>query len=163
MRMRWFVVAALVPILAGCPDPGPDRVERPETAEEGEVPIRFGGPGGAALIIPVYVNGEGPFDFVLDTGATLTCIDRALIERLGLPEQRRAAVGAGVEGVSRVALVSVDSLRVGAAQGHGLTACELDMEHIQALRIHVDGLLGLNFLREFRLTLDFPGEVARFE
>jgi hypothetical protein len=57
----------------------------------------------------------------------------------------------------------VDSLRVGGAAAHALTACELDLEHIQALRIEVDGLLGLNFLRQFRVLIDFPAGVIRFE
>ncbi|HEU0076709.1 MAG TPA: hypothetical protein VFQ76_03610 [Longimicrobiaceae bacterium] len=36
----------------------------------------------AAIIVPVFVNGVGPFDFVLDTGATFTCLEPMLSRRL---------------------------------------------------------------------------------
>lgn len=115
------------------------------------------GAGGAALVVPVRVNGGGPYDFVLDTGATLTCVDRALADSLGLPEARGAlGVGAGIRsGPGAMRLVEIDSLSVGGARAEGLTGCTLDLEQFRALGLDARGLLGLNFLREFRVTLDF--------
>ena len=37
------------------------------------------------IIIPVTANGEGPFYFVLDTGAENTIVDTALAHKLALP------------------------------------------------------------------------------
>ena len=45
--------------------------------------------------IPVSVNGQGPFSFVLDTGASITTIGKRLAEKLGIPKGARA-IGAAL-------------------------------------------------------------------
>ena len=166
MRSRHFTLrfVALVLIPAGAPlgcDVGaPSRVEAPADTAAGEVTFELAGIGGAALIVPVHINGQGPYDLVLDTGATLTCVDQELAQQLGLPERRgQLALGAGVGVAGRVRVVAVDSLRVGAARAFDLTACVLDLQQLRSISPRVQGLLGLNFLRSFRVTLDFERNV----
>lgn len=148
-------------LLAGCRAPAPEpRVDVPLDSAAGEVPFALEGPGGAALIVPVMVNGEGPFDFVLDTGATLTCIDQGLARRLELSEERGVrGIGAGMGAAGRISLVRLDSVRVGAARAEDLMACALDLQHTETVGLGIDGLLGLNFLKPYRVTLDFEREV----
>ncbi len=59
--------------------------------------------------------------------------------------------------------MEVDSLRVGQARAFDIGGCVLDLEHIGALGIRVDGLLGLNFLRSFRVGLDFERNVLTLQ
>ena len=158
MRPTRLLLLALLAALPACESPRPAVVEAPADADAGEVPFELRGPGGAALVVPVQVNGEGPFDFVLDTGATLMCLDRTVVERLGLTGGG-TGVGAGVQGTGRLQLVRLDSVRLGGARAERLSACVLDLEHTHALGIEVQGLVGLNFLREFRVTLDFERNV----
>jgi predicted aspartyl protease len=101
-------------------------------------------------------------DLILDTGATYTCVDSSLARELALPE-RRVAVGVavGVGGTGRVRLHAVDSLRVGAAVVRDVTVCSMDLRALRQLGGDVHGLLGLNVLRRFRVTLDFEREVMR--
>ncbi|CAN5791056.1 MAG: clan AA aspartic protease [Gemmatimonadetes bacterium] len=139
---------------------GPSAVTVPADSAAGEVDFQLTGPGGAAMLVPVHINGEGPFDFVLDTGATLMCLDARLIERLAVPvDTRQSGIGAGIEGTGQIQLVGLDSVRIGSARAEELSACVLDLAHTQALGIEFDGLIGLNFLREFRVTLDFARNV----
>lgn len=133
----------------------PEGAEAPADSAAGEVAFELVGPNDAALVVPVTINGQGPFRFVLDTGATLTCVDDALAGRLELPDAAGAAFGAGVGGQGRVRIVEIDSIAVGAASAHGVTACALDLSGMQQAGVEVDGLLGLNFLQSFRVTLDF--------
>ena len=99
---------------------------------------------------------ESTRDFVLDTGATLTCVDQALAEQLGLPERTgQIGFGAGIGGSGSVRLVGLDSLRIGATKAYDLTACTLDLSQFEQAGLDIDGLLGLNFLKSFRVTLDF--------
>lgn len=138
----------------------PARVELPADSAAGEIRFELAGPGGAALLVPVYVNGQGPFDFVLDTGATLTCVDQEIAQQLQLsPARGLVGVGAGAGGAGQMQLVTVDSLRIGAARAEDLTACALDLQHTATVGLELDGLLGLNFLRSFRVTLDFEREI----
>jgi predicted aspartyl protease len=162
MRMeRLLGGLLLVGAAAACQQVGtPARVEAPADSAAGEVAFELAGPGGAALIVPVHLNGQGPFRFVLDTGATLTCVEQRIARQLELPEARGVTgVGAGVGAAGRVQLLRLDSLRVGAARAEDLMACALDLEHTGEVGLEIDGLLGLNFLRSFHKTLDFEREV----
>lgn len=156
---------ALVAIGGGgaCMDVGrPAESRAPADSAAGELAFRWAGPGDAAIVVPVRMNGGEPVDLVLDTGATLTCVDTAIARRFGLPE-RRMVVGSavGIGGAGRVQLHRVDSLQVGAAVVRDLTVCAMDLRALRAVGPEVHGLLGLNVLREFRLTLDFERGVLR--
>lgn len=90
---------------AGClqlQEGGPAEVEAPAEAGQGEVPFRLAGATGAAIVVEVEVNGQGPYDLVLDTGATFTCLDEALARELELPEARVRGMGAGLGGSGRM-------------------------------------------------------------
>lgn len=148
---------------AGCRDLGTvGSSTAPTDSAAGEVEFRLAGPGGAALVVPVQINGREPIDLILDTGATLTCIDTALARRFELPERRMTlGMAVGVHGAGRVQLHTVDSLRIGAAVVRSLTVCAMDLRSLGALGGNVRGLLGLNVLRNFRVTLDFERQVVR--
>src|SRR5215470_6495405 len=47
--------------------------------------VKFRVKGESIIVVPVTINGAGPFDFMLDTGTTDTLIDRKLAEELHLP------------------------------------------------------------------------------
>jgi predicted aspartyl protease len=158
-----FALATML-LLACAPDTSPERIEVAPELDAGEVAIDFTGPNDAALIVPVFINGDGPFDLVLDTGATITCLSHETAERLGLSAEPGAVgFGAGVGGAGRFEVVRVDSLRVGGTTAHNLLACTLDLSQLEAIGTEIDGLLGLNFLREFRITIDFERNVLRLE
>lgn len=164
-RKALLTLAALQ--LTACDIAAPARVSVPADSLAGEVPFRLAGAGGAMLLVAVMVNGDGPYDLVLDTGATLTCLDSQLVSDLELPRAAGAfGYGAGVGGSGRVDLVRVDSIRLGEAQAEELTACVLDLAHLGQLHgvgasgTRVHGLLGLNFLRNYRVTLDFERNIV---
>jgi len=147
----------------GCvpPETSPERVEAPAT---GEIPIDLLGPQGAAVAVPVHVNGQGPYAFVFDTGATLTCVDEILARDLALPDHRIGeGVGVGVGGAGRVRVVHADSVRVGEVTAVNLPVCVLDLEHVRRFGPDVHGLIGLNFMRPFTVILDFEREILRLE
>jgi predicted aspartyl protease len=97
---------------------------------------------------------------VLDTGATLTCVDQTLADGLALESPRgTVGFGAGVASQGQLRLVRIDSMRVGAAHASNVPGCVLDLSHIRSVGVNAAGLLGLNFLRSFRVTLDFERSV----
>jgi len=155
------LLAALVFLIApACDSQFTGSAKIPADTASGEIAFRFAGMGGAALVVPVYVNGKGPFDLVLDTGATLTCFDETLARELSLPARKGAiGMGAGVGATGRIRLVRTDSLRVGGATVRDLTTCVLDLTNLTAFTPGVRGLLGLNVLRNYRVTLDFRRNV----
>jgi predicted aspartyl protease len=152
------LAAVAVLSLGGCVaagEPAPDAV----APESGQVAFEFAGPGGAALVVQVRVNDSGPFPFVLDTGATLTCVDETLARELNLPEAAGVVgVGGGVRGLGALRLVEIERVSLGAATVRGLRGCTLDLAQMQKAGLTVRGLLGLNFLKPYRLTIDFPSK-----
>lgn len=149
-------------LLAACDVGAPARVTTPADSAAGEVAFRLIGPNEAALVVPVMLNGEGPYDFILDTGATFTCVADSTAARLDLPERQLVGgIGVGIGGTGRLRLATVDSLRIGAARAYDVPVCLLDLSHTQLLGTRIDGLVGLNVLKQFRVTLDFERKIVR--
>ncbi|MBW3629173.1 MAG: retroviral-like aspartic protease family protein [Gemmatimonadetes bacterium] len=145
----------------GCQAGEPARADAPADSAAGEIEWEWAGPNETALLVPVHINGKGPFPFVLDTGATLTCVSDQLAAELSLPEPAgQVGFGAGIGGGGRMRIVRIDSLRVGEARAEDLPACALDLTDIQKLGVEFSGLLGLNFLSSFRVVLDFERNVV---
>ena len=161
MRAALFALLALV----GCEVPAsgePARVEAP--ADSPGLAFTLEGPGGAAVVVPVSINGGPERPFVLDTGATLTCLDRALADSLGLPARPGVrGTGAGIGGAGAVGIVRADSFRVGEAVAYDLTICTLDLSAIEGVGLDADGLVGLNFLTSFRVGLDFETQTLTLD
>jgi hypothetical protein len=158
-----LLLAALLAVSACQVDLGRSgRTQRPSSPDA--LPLTLQGPGGAALIVPVRINDRGPYDFILDTGATLTCVDTALAEELGLPPVRGVvAQGATIGTSGRVDLFRLESLSLGDASVEGLNVCGIDMGSMQQMGLNARGLLGLNFLKQFEVTLDFAGGELRLQ
>ena len=154
-----FVLLAAAP---GCADMDASDATPPADSAAGELAFQLAGPNDAAIVLPVYINGRGPIDLILDTGATITCVDTSLVRELSLPEQRLTigkAIGVGGSGL--VGMHRVDSLRVAGATSRRLNVCAMDLSGMRAVAPTVRGLLGLNVLKHFTLTVDFERRVLR--
>ena len=100
--------------------------------------------GRSSVVIPV----------VLDTGASLTILATDIMAKLGYdpanPEldRQRILTGSGIEYAPRVTVRSATAI--------GQKVANLDVLcHDLPPESGVDGLLGLNFLRHFKLTIRF--------
>ena len=158
-------IAFLAVLALACKGIGtPKSVSMPPDSAAGEVAFHLAGPNGTAIIVPAVLNGHDSVSLILDTGATLTCLDDSVARDLQLPE-RIGAVGSGVVvgGTGHIRLVKLDSIKVGGASARDLTACAIDLSNVRQISPKVRGLLGLNFLRNFRVTLDFQRNVVRLQ
>ena len=111
--------------------------------------IKTVGDGHDRLTVPVRIGANGPYDFLIDTGAERTVLARGLAERLGLVPTGRATL-VGVAGSLAVDLVDVAEVRLGSRSFYDLSAPLLDGSHIGA-----DGIIGLDGLRNRRVLIDF--------
>ncbi|WP_439534672.1 aspartyl protease family protein [Polymorphobacter sp.] len=103
----------------------------------------------ARLFIDVRVNGEGPFRFLVDSGADRSVVGAALASRLALPVAGRATLQS-LAGPSEVQTVHVSQLALGASLSENLTLPALPEAWLGA-----DGLIGIDALAESRLLLDY--------
>jgi predicted aspartyl protease len=131
--------------------------------ESAPIPFRFSEKK-PLLIVSALVNGRGPLNFALDTGASLTVVSPGVARRARLPSDgaRDKAIGAG--GRLPVIFASVDSLEVGDVQAAGLEVAIMQMSPIsRAIGLRLDGILGLNFLQKYRVTIDYPAGLVSFD
>jgi predicted aspartyl protease len=126
-------------------------------AGQAEIPFRLAGPVKPLVLVPALVNGSGPHAFVLDTGASATVLSPALAAGLRL-ETSAAEPVTGGGGTLQATVGHVGSLAVGGAELRDVTVMVADflVELGKVAGAPLEGILGYNFLRHFRVTLDYP-------
>jgi predicted aspartyl protease len=100
------------------------------------------------MTVPIRINGQGPFAFVVDTGANQSVISLELAAKLGLP------VGLGIP-LNGVAGVMDEPTTRATFDIGGRAQSERMASLLPAAAIGGDGMLGLDGLDGQRLTLDF--------
>ena len=110
-------------------------------------------PGHIGMIVaPVMINGEGPFRFMLDTGANRTVLASGTAAQLALESSPNDRIQVrGISGLTAVPLVHVASVASGTLQIHDLRAPVLSGPVLEG----IDGILGADGLAGMRLTADF--------
>ena len=83
---------------------------------------------------------------------------------MALPDAHGAiGFGGGIRGLGSVQLVVIERVQVGDAAVGGLRGCAVDLAPLEKAGLEIRGLLGLNFLRAYRVTLDFGARSLRLE
>ncbi|MBO9676496.1 MAG: aspartyl protease family protein [Sphingobacteriaceae bacterium] len=105
------------------------------------------------MVIPVYVNGKGPFDFVLDTGVgPMIITDPSIIDSLNFSQLRKITVsGLGIETIEAYVSQSLD-VKVGSASIERIPTAILkeDLFNLSGhLGLKIYGLLGFSFFNSF--------------
>ncbi len=169
MRLKtWLAIAATFAVAAGAAQiRRPDRMAaagEPQRVVPRTVPCTLAKPDKPLIILETMVNDKGPFRFVLDTGAGGTILSPALAKELGIEPAKQdktsKATGAGGE----VRLGKVKSLRIGQARVERLDVAVMDLAGIsKAIETDLDGIVGYNFLKRFRVTIDYRGQTVTFE
>ncbi|MXP45013.1 aspartyl protease family protein [Allopontixanthobacter sediminis] len=104
------------------------------------------------MTVPVTVEGQGPFRFMIDTGSQATVVTRGLSDRLHLEIVGNAIV-VGMASRVPVQLVELNGLEFAARVFDNISAPLLEAHHIGA-----DGILGLDSLQDMRVMIDFRDE-----
>jgi hypothetical protein len=120
-------------------------------AAERDVPYRE--VWGYAVVVPVQIDGQGPFPFLLDTGTTSTVIRVDLAARLGLAAATPVAVTTAT-GTRTAALARLGSLGFGPAVLEDVEVVVHDMPAVRQGDADLMGILGQNVLSELSFTLD---------
>lgn len=99
----------------------------------------------------VMINGQGPYRFLVDTGANTSCVSQELAAALDLPRGRALRVHTIVGPRSR-ASVTIDTLEIGNRLRRNVAAPVLPMS-----AFGLDGVLGIDWLKGQRLVFGFQG------
>lgn len=108
------------------------------------------------VLAPVSVNGQGPFRFILDTGANRSVLSPKLAAQLGLTPAADDAISVqGVTGSAVLPAVMIDSLQAGDLL---LVRRQRVPVLAQTVLIDADGILGIDGLVDARVDIDFGAD-----
>lgn len=120
------------------------------------------------ILIRVHVEIWGPddrlsyIDCILDTGATRTIIDQFSIEALGYdlknaPKDHIITA----QGTAEVPRIKVDKIMVGEIVcEHFPLGCYELPEDLK--KLNIQGIIGLDFMRDYKVVIDFQNGILEF-
>jgi clan AA aspartic protease (TIGR02281 family) len=124
-------------------------VSSPKPAEPEKIEVDLSRKG-EIWFTEVILNGRLKQNFVVDTGASFTLINRVAAKELGIPVNETTPFirVSSVTDVVLTPLITLDSIKVGRAEVENVEAL------IYPLASGGDGLLGNSFLNKFRVVID---------
>ncbi|MCD6098146.1 aspartyl protease family protein [bacterium] len=120
------------------------------------------------ITIPVHINGKGPFNFIIDTGAMASVLGRKTADSLELKLQDMPLPvmtgGVGDEGkMDELKLVTVDSISIGRLTREPQMFIVMDISHLaEATKLPISGIIGYDILSPYLVTLYFKEKEATF-
>lgn len=124
-----------------------------------QVKVAHGQDGATLVLLPVTINGQGPFTFALDTGASTSLIDQPLAQQLKLPQNGTPQPIAGVSGKEQAIPVKVDNWSVGKKiKLPSSTVSSADLFASQR-SAGIQGLIGSDIWTQFgKITIDYNAQ-----
>jgi len=113
--------------------------------------------------VPVYINGKGPHNFVVDTGAGNTVMTPELADKLGIEAQAVQGIARGIGGDTELKLAALETLAIGSARLTNSQVVVIDLSKVSPKGHLIDnGIIGYDFLKNFETVLDYPNKRFSF-
>jgi predicted aspartyl protease len=104
----------------------------------------------------VFLNGQGPFRFLLDTGAQTNQVQASIASKLGLAPTFRLEMTTA-SGTIPVVGGRIAEVSLGSAIGSNQEFLFTSLDGVHTLSAGIQGVLGQEFLARFDYLLDFAG------
>jgi predicted aspartyl protease len=118
-------------------------------------PINAATDAASHLMVEVRINDNGPYHFVVDTGADRTILANEVAVELGLSRSEKVMLK-GVVGAVLTETVSIRTMTFGS-----ITKRHLMVPTLSRSLLDADGYLGLDFLDGHRVTFDFRNHLLQ--
>ena len=116
--------------------------------------------GSGRIVVEARVNGQGPFDFALDTASTISAVFYELRDKLELePIPGKVVIVHGAIASGRFSLLDISRLEIGGEIWADPRIVSLPGEN--AAGASIDGLLGVDFLRRYAVGFTTADHVVR--
>ena len=113
------------------------------------------------IIVEAKVNGK-PLKMLLDTGADVCIINRAVADRIGLKFNRKPVRLRGVGmGMAQAYLTKIQQLDIGQISGKDLFTLVTETTPKIGDKA-IDGIIGFEFLKDKIFQIDYAGQMLRF-
>lgn len=115
------------------------------------------------VIVPVLVENQGPFNFILDTGSNMSLVEPHVLAELNPPKKAVPVVRIKVEGPGEGFgwPRKGGSDRTDNSRSAGISNAR---EFIRrACGIRIDGVLGWRHMKDYKITINYPTCTYQFE
>ena len=112
-------------------------------------------------VVSVCINGQGPYEFLLDTGTESTLVDQTLAEELQLNIVDRVQL-ISTNGMHPVGRAIAESVTLGPKTVDSVELLVDDLRELHAVAPQLRGILGENFLAQFNFLLDYRHHQVEF-
>ena len=155
---RMFCLAVLLPGAALAAKPAAQAPQRPGGEHANSLrtaPTRLDHFG--QVLVPVMVDGKGPFQFLVDTGADGSMISERLARALGLQSPRNSGERVeGTTGTERMPWVRIARMRIGS-----IVRTDVRMPIARSpVMSGLDGILGMAGFGPVRVAVDFQHDTV---
>lgn len=114
------------------------------------------------IYVQARVNGQGPFRFAVDTGASgMARADAKLVSALMLPVHGSTANSDGMN-TAATDTVRIDALQLGGLTRDGIEAITRDYRSHSTPQGAFDGILAREFFADGLLVVDYPARILTF-
>lgn len=116
------------------------------------------------IIIPLYINGKGPFNFILDTGVTIFIItDPNLSDSIGLGSGRSISItGLGEGDPLEAKVVTGMEIKIGNATARNMAGAQLSRDAFllsSYVGTPITGLIGYDFFNSFNVRINYIAQI----
>lgn len=159
-----FLVPVLLSLAAAIQAPASDFRQPQPIAPANETPaaVRFDLYQGYFMVVHGSAGRFKNLNFFVDTGSTFPVLDSRVVKRLKLRGEEPANIiilGGKVAGE----WVNLPSLEVGPVERSNLDVISADLSFFeQSLPVRIDGIIGLDVLRQSPFVVDYSASVIRF-
>lgn len=108
---------------------------------------------GAVNVVSVTVNGRGPYDFLVDTGAQTSTVDEKLASQLHLQDEGKTHVSGAATYASR-SYTHLANVEIGDRQVTDVLALIDGLAELHGADRRIRGIIGENFLTHFDMLID---------
>ena len=106
------------------------------------------------IVVSLKADNEGPFDFVLDTGADTTIVDARLASKLSLASLSHVQQTT-LAGTQALTVGTLANLAAGPAQVENLPVLVQDLTELRKMDSRIEGIAGQDFLSHFNYLIDY--------
>jgi hypothetical protein len=118
-----------------------------------DIPIEL---NGVHIFVQARVNDSEPLWFILDTGASVTVVEKEKAKELGLPMKGEIEARGAGEGSQEASFLADVTYQVGSAKLIDQKAVALPMRSLEGLMgREIDGILGYDFISRFVTVVDY--------
>jgi predicted aspartyl protease len=114
------------------------------------------------VVVPVRINGKGPYDFILDTGTNTTIITPELASQLNLKPTGQVSL-ITPSGAKAVPQAILGNLTLGTKSIERLEVIYDGLQGVRSVDQDIRGILGQNFLSRFNYLIHYPKRQLEIE